>query len=258
MIFFIKYIKQTALITIINAILFSFTASASDCGVLKLQNNRSSGVSVRANQCAEPPNIAIGTVFDLSAQGRLWLKASASKYSKHEFQMICQNRTGQTMSLEFSEPFLPWLSFTKMKNCSGWVDNKLSCEGHNGEQKGLYCVLAFIQPNIVNEAGQIERTSSVKMRDISRLFESEEKYKSFDKQKLVDTLVSELRLCKNLSNVDQEVRVEWIVQKAEVTKFNVLTAALQNNMVFSECVKSVISTTPYPMFSREVSFNSVF
>jgi len=258
MIVYVKYIRQIILITLINSVLYSFSASATECGVLKLQNNRSSGVIVKANQCDELSKISIGTIFELSAQGRLWLKANASKYSQHEFQMICQNRTKQTIALEFSEPFLPWLSFAKMNNCSGWVDNKLSCEGNNGEKKGLYCVLAFIQPRAVNEKEKIERTSSVKMRDVSQLFEADSQYDSFDKQQFVETLVAELKLCKNLNGIPQEVQINWLVQMARVKSLKVLTPVVQNKEAFTECIEAVITTTWYPLFSKEVSFDSVF
>jgi len=256
--FYFKHIKQLLQICLISSLLLSFNAGASECGVLQLQNNRSSGVAVKSNKCNGLPNISIGTVFDLSARGRLWLKSNSAADAPHEFQMICQNRTTQTIQLAFSDPFLPWLSQARLKNCSNWVNNKLSCDGNNGEKSGVYCVLAFIKPVSKDKAGQIERTSSVKMRDISQLFEADSQYDSFDKQQLVETLVSELKLCKSLSNVSKDMQINWVVQQARVKTFKVMTASVQNNQALSECIQAVISTTSYPRFSKEVSFNSVF
>lgn len=259
MISLFKCIKKILLFGFMGCLLLSFNAISAECGVLQLQNNRSSGVSVKSNECNEPSNISIGTVFDLSARGRLWLKSLGTGYSDHEFQMICQNRTAQTVQLAFSEPFLPWLSIANLKNCSGWVDNKLSCDGNNAEKYGIHCVLAFIKPDKRSKTEHIERTSSVKMRDVSQLFEADNsEYDSFDKQQLVETLVSELKLCKKLTGFTQDVSINWVVQMAEVKMFNVLTPWAQNNEAFSACISAVISTTSYPRFSKEVSFKSVF
>ena len=93
---YVKNIKQLITFCFINLFLsISFNASGSECGVLKLQVNRSSGVSVKGNKCEELPNISRGTVFDISAKGRLWLKSNPAKPKKNEFQMICQNKAGR-------------------------------------------------------------------------------------------------------------------------------------------------------------------
>jgi|GEM_PF-1526167 len=259
MILLFKCIKQILLFGFMGCLLLSFNATAAECGVLQLQNNRSSGVSVSSNKCNKQSNISIGTVFDLSARGRLWLKSLETGYADHEFQMICQNRTAKTVQLAFTESFLPWLSIANLNNCSGWIDHKLSCDGNSGEKDGIHCVLAFIKPGERSKTEHIERTSSVKMRDVSQLFEADNSgYDAFDKQQFVETLVSELKLCKKLVGFSQDVSINWVVQMAEVKMLNVLTPWAQNNETFSACIGAVISTTAYPRFSKEVSFKSVF
>lgn len=255
---YMKHIKRLVQLGFIGCLLISINGKALACGEFQLQSNRSSGVSVKSNECTDPSNISKGTVFDLSAKGRLWLKSNASENTSYEFQMICQNRTLQTVQLEFSDPLLPWLNVAKLNNCSGWLDNKLICDGNNGEKKGIYCALAFIKQVPRNKLVQIERTSSVKMRDVSQLFAEDKHYDSFDKQQLVETLVSELKLCKKLNDISQDISINWIVQMANVKTFKILTPGVKNDDYFSGCIEGVITTTSYPRFSKEVSFDSVF
>ncbi len=254
--FYFKNIRRLIRFCFINfLILFGFNVVASECGVFQLQNNRSSGISVKANKCSELPYISKGTVFDLAARGRLWLKSNSTELEGQGFQMICQNRTGQVIQLEFSDPLSPWLSLAKLKNCQGWTNNKLSCDGNNAEKKGVNCVFTFLKPALNNSAEQIQRTSSVKMRDLNQLVTS---VTHFDKPQLLESLKPELTLCKQVNEITQDIRVNWVVQMTKVKMFELMSPKVQQNDALSGCIEAVIKTTTYPMFSRKESFDSVF
>ncbi len=257
-----KYFKHIKLLKIFcwNSLFLLLTShvNASECGVLQLQNNRSSGVSVIKNKCTESPDISIGTVFELSGKGRLWLKSIPSEFMSPEFQMICQNRTGNILQLEFSDMLSPWLSQAKLNNCSGWIDNKLSCEGPIGKKRGLYCVLSFVQPLTGSQSKQIERTTSVKMRDIKKMIQGKGSFETIDKQQMIAVIEPELRLCKKLNRTTQGINATWSVHAAEVTEISVNLIGDTNDDVLSECVETVIKTFSFPNASEKVIFNSTF
>ncbi len=251
-----KYNKQLSFFCLISVItMSSFNAEASECGVLKLQSNRSSGISVKSNKCSELPYVSMGAVFEMAPRGRLWLKSNATVHDNQGFQMICQNRTEQAIQLEFSGPLSPWLSLARLKNCSGWVNNKLSCDGNNGESQGVYCVSAELNPVSRNSTEQVQRSSSVKMRDKNQLANTNTR---LNKQQLLESLKPEFKLCKQLNEVSQDIQVNWVVQMTKVKMFEVILPKLLNNNGLSECMKAVVTAISYPMFSRTENFNSIF
>lgn len=254
----IKRLIAFGFITILS--MFSMHSYATECGVLQLQNNRSSGVTIQGNKCKISPNISMGTVFNVSAKGRLWLKSnpSVSKASS-EFQMICQNRTDTPLQLEFSDMLMPWLNQAKLKKCSGWIENKLSCLGQKGEKNGLYCVLSFFKSLKGSQVAQIERTTSVKMRDIQAKQETNNISTSFDKQKILDAIKPELLLCKKLNQISNNMQVGWLVDQTEAKQeIDIVSTQGVNHFSLFECVKTVVSTFSYPYFKGKVAFDSKF
>lgn len=253
---FLKYIRPLSFLCFINfSVLLSFNTEASECGVLQLQKNRSSGINIKSNKCSALPDISVGTVFDLAAQGRLWLKSSAAENGEQGFHMICQNRTGQSIQLEFSKPLSPWLNVEKLKDCNDWTDNKLSCGGDSTKKRGIYCVLAFLKPVLKNNSGKMSRTASVKMRTFDLRTETNS---HLGKQQLLEALRPELKLCKQLYEISQDIHVNWIVQMTKVKMFEVASVGVQKNQGLADCIESVVTTVSYPMSSTRESFNSVF
>jgi len=250
--------KQHIFCFIYCLFVFSFEANATECGVLQLQDNRSSGVSVTANKCQEAPYISLGSVFDLSTKGRLWLKSNPSQSANANFQVICQNRTNNTVQLEFSDILLPWLTQAKLKNCSGWVDNKLSCEGSMGEEKGIYCVLAFNKSSS-NDQKEPIRTTSVKMRGIGLSNNSDKSPINSDIKKILESIKPELVLCKNLNQISGKSKISWSVdQNSKSPQIDIISAKEVEDPLYSECLKTVITSFSYPKFSEKVTFNSDF
>lgn len=239
-------------------LLNSFYAGAEECGVIQIQRNRSSGVSINTNGCNENPYISRGSVFDLSAKGRLWIRSNPSAFLDSEFQMICQNRTAGTLQLHFSDALPPWLSQSKLKNCSGWVDNKLSCEGQNGEKNGVFCVLTFYKSVPGNKTFKIDRTTSVKMRGMEGLQKSYTNSILAAKKQTIEAIKPEISLCKKINLMNRDIMINWTVINNEVKDINVASITKQHNGGWSECFESVISTFSYPNFPEKMTFNNTF
>lgn len=252
---YLKYLVRIIVINILS--LCSLSSYASDCGVLQVQINKSSGVSVKANKCKQLPDIALGTIFELSAKGRLWLKSRPSQSADSDFQMICQNRTSNMMQLEYSGNISPWLNLAKLGNCTGWVDNKLSCHGGRGEQNGFFCVLSFYKDRIEDVPKQIERTTSVIMREIKIKSATEIPPAQVEKMKVLQAIKADFKLCKKLTLVTQDVNTKWSVLGTEIQRVEVIPA-LNINDEFYECIETVIRAFPYPSYAEEELFSTTY
>lgn len=240
-------------------LLLSFNANSSECGVMQLKTNRSSGITVTANKCTEQSYVSMGTVFNLSSKGRLWLSSNPQEGADTEFQMICQNRSKNDFRLEFSDLASPWLSQESLKNCTGWVKNRLQCDGSNGEKNGVMCVLNITKVNKSNQLKRVQRTTSVKMRAITQLIRSEPVTVVIDKTKIIDTLTPEINLCKKLYQSDQMLTVNWAVQEAKAKNIKIMLSDKQSaSKPLESCVKMVVETTSYPDFSEKTTFLTTF
>ena len=236
--------------------LFSATTQAAECGILQLQNNRSSGVTVKENGCSKPSDISSGSIFDLSSKGRLWLKSkpSETEANNSNFQLICQNKTTDAIQLEFSDTQSPWLNQSKLNNCSGWAKNKLTCDGNNGEKNGLYCVLS-IAKSAKKSSNHVERTTSVKMRSLIPFINTEK----IGKQEILAEIIPELKLCKDLNQYTKDAEISWNVEpNPENQNIDIVSTSGLATAAFSDCVKTVIKTFSYPTLSEKTTFNSSF
>lgn len=259
MIFYFKQRKYLVWFCFTSILLVSINVRAIECGVLQLQANRSSGVSIKTNKCKEISSIAIGAVLYLSAKGRLWLKSTSELATVPEFQMICQNRTKHLVQLEFSDMLSPWLNQSKLGVCSGWVNNKLSCAAQNNEKAVVQCVLSFFKSYSGYKLQQMERTTSVKMRDIKNLIKPKSAFVPIDKKSIIEAIKPELKLCKKLNGIKQQSKMAWVVdQNDDHIEIDIISAAGINYYGLFECVQTVISTFPYPTFSEKVDLSIEF
>lgn len=236
-------------------LLTSFRVGASECRKIYQQDSKSSGVTVKENSCLQT-DLSTGSVVELAPKGRLWLKSAPSEYVKSRFQLICQNRSGDSLQLAFSDMLSPWLSVSALGNCqSGWVNNKLSCKATDGKQQGLYCVLSALNKSINIKSTRPERTTSVKMREIKKIRSSSGKVINFD-QKRLDFIKSELQLCKALNQVAGKINMQWTVNMDG--QANVIErGSIENDALFA-CFEAVVTTFPYPEFSKKMTFKSTF
>ncbi len=254
------YLKNITRIIFLCSSSFLFLSStainAAECGILKLQSNRSSGVTVQKNDCSELPAVSSNSIFELSPKGRLWLKSNEVKANNADFQLICQNKTADSIQIEFSASQSPWLNHSKLNNCSGWTNNKLTCDGNKGEKRGLYCVLSLAK--VAKKSTQVERTTSVKMRGLNSFIETKDIDKHTSQQILAE-INPELKLCKELNQYTMDAKISWNVeQNSGKQNINIISTSGLNTASLSECVKTVISTFSYPQLSKKISFNSTF
>jgi len=236
-------------------LLTTINVSASECGIFNFQENKSSGVFINENKCSELPYISQGTIVELLPKARLWLKSIPSEKDGSNFQMICQNRSDSIIKLEFSEQQSPWLNWSKMKSCKGWVEDKLNCEGDGDkdEKLGIYCVKASIKKSSgEGRSDQVERTTSIKLRGFKASA-------GVDKKQVLKLLKPELKLCKKLNQVSQTMEIKWTVMpdnKVNEIQVN-QTGEIVNNGL-SACAEAVISAFMYPDFSKKEVFISSF
>lgn len=228
--------------------------NASECRSIYRQNSKSFGVFIKKNNCSQDTHISRGTRLELIPRGRLWFKSTPSDYVESEFQLICQNRSSNKVQLEFSDMLSPWLSLAKLNNCSGWVDNKLSCGSADSGEKGIYCVLAPIKTIPDIDQNQIKRTTSIKMRTIKGSVEKIP-YKNVDKSILLKVINADLQLCKKLNQITQTLEIKWTVEPNQNISIVEMT---RSEKLIDECAKAVVSTFIYPEFSEKTTFKSTF
>ena len=252
--FIFENIKCCSVFLIAILLSVNTDVSATECGVMRLQQSRSIGVAVKGNRCEKLPSLSVGATIELSENGRVWLLSSQGSSSGSGFQMICQNETNNTLQLEFSEFMPPWLNVSKLNRCTGWVNNKLSCEEKNEGRNGLYCVLAFNLPATSKQSGRIERTTSVKMRGLNISLQSPDTSAHMDKTQVLAAIEPDLVLCKQLNQVTTNIKVSWRVGVDSHVKQMIVNPAGQNQHHFSACAKNVIETFQYPEFSDVTAF----
>jgi len=255
--YYFNSVKQlTACFSFSVILLFSFAANASECGVLQLQTSRSSGVSVDSSTCNDPSSISIGTVFNVAAKGRLWLKSIPSEVDAPQFQMICQNRGESTVYLEFSDNLSPWINQSKLNNCTGWVNNILSCGGTAGEKKAVTCVLTYAKSKQSIQSKTVERTTSVKMRSLKSLLQ--ETIVALDKEEILNVIRPELESCKQVNQTQQQIKVSWLVKNAVVQELDINVGNKQKDAILNNCLETVVKTTEYPQSTEAIPFVTIF
>ncbi|MCK5872190.1 MAG: hypothetical protein KAG26_05145 [Methylococcales bacterium] len=246
-----SYLYKIIVLFIVSfGFLVSLTVNAGDCRGLYVKDSKSSGMIVKKNNCSDSPHLSASSIIELAPQGRLWLTSITKNESRAKFQLICQNRSNQLLQLAFSERISPWLNLSTLKGCSGWVDNKLSC--NEKDQLILYCVLPPIQPKIAAHSATIERTTSVRMRS----FNNSNAQTKFDQNKVLDRINLELQLCKQVNQITQTLVIEWIVDSED--KISVKWGHTTIDKALSSCVQAVVTTYPYPKFSKTRIFNTTF
>ena len=248
-----SYPHKTILFFIFScALLASLNVNAGECRGLYVKDSKSSGMIVKKNNCLDSPHLSEGSVIELAPKGRLWLKSIASHETSTRFQLICQNRSNQLLQLEFSDNASPWLNLSKLNGCHNWTDNKLNCKGKKENELTLYCVLPPVPEKTAANAVTIERGTSVKMRS----FDDAKPSINFDEKKMLVIVNAELQVCKQLNQTTQALAISWIVDIE--SKISVDWGDVTINSGLSSCTKAVVTTFPYPKFSKTMVFNTTF
>ena len=222
---------------------------ASECGMMRYLQERSSGVVIRNNQCHENAKISIGTEFELTSGARLWLKSLPQVNSDNYFQLICQNNSTSLVGLSVSSMFIPWINPKGLNNCSSWVDNKLSCEDLQGNKNQLFCVIASIKKPEFKVASKIERKTSVTMRNLDGI----------KVDKIIAAIEPEIELCRALYQDRRPINVSWKINTSAIaTNVQIHQARQGNQQPLYECVKTVVSNFAYPKLTSSVTVVHTF
>ncbi len=246
-----NYVFRRSLICVL--LLLAAPVFAMECGDLQLYSDRSSGIQVQGNNCTDSSFLSEGARINVASKGRLWVRSIQD--SNNAYQMICQNSGSGSVNLEFSGTTPPFLNLASLTNCQGWANNKLSCSGSQAEKSALYCVLSRKRIKAAGEK-KIERTTSVKMRDITQMLKAKKEIAEQRNQTVIDDIAPELKICKDLYQIAGKVEVDWTVENNQAQEtINIISPEKNDQGVLSECVESVITTFSYPGINRKTSFN---
>lgn len=245
--------RPVAVMLRIFIFLFAFSgtnAYAAECGIMVFLKNKSRGVNVSENSCISADEIALGTVFELTSGGRLWLKSQSAADTDSDFQVICQSRSMSPIQVSVSNIFLPWINPKGLKNCTSWVNHHMSCDDVSGNKNSFFCAIALIQRPDFNSPKEIERTTSIKLRKLGKNVTIDQLTKAMDQ---------EAGLCRSLYQSGQQVEIGWTIDMSGSAK-NIQLKSFKNpaDKQFVDCVMDVVKDFPYPAYSTEVSVSHKF
>ena len=245
---------RALIIYIIVATFSNFSANASECGIMLYQKNKSRGVDVLENSCQSPDKIALGTIFELTSGGRLWLKSLSAPETDSDFQVICQSRSASSVQVSVSNIFLPWINPKGLKNCTSWIDHHMSCDDENGGKNKFFCAIALIKRPEFVSANDVERTTSVKLRNMKNLISG-----VVSTEMIFAAMDQETGLCRNLYQADQPIEVAWTINKTGTAR-NIKLKSDKNSdgRQFADCILDVVKHFPYPAYENEISVTHKF
>ncbi|MGR8934825.1 MAG: hypothetical protein ACU837_10610 [Gammaproteobacteria bacterium] len=257
-----KQITALAVTSLFMYLADSAEARVSECGVVHYLENKSNGVEVMSNDCRTNGGVTVGSRFNLMPGARLWIKSPMNSKSEKYYHAICQNRSPVAINISVDNAAMPWLRPKGLKNCSGWIDNKLHCDGVHGEKNALYCVIAAIDPSLYIAANAIERTTSVTVRDILSLKPSDQTAAGktsggFEIDQIITAMRPETELCRSVYQPYFPVKVEWtvdtegrVVNLVPRSEADGTDEAEDTDKKYIDCVVDVVKYFPYPKPSK--------
>lgn len=232
---------------------------ASECEVMQFLKDKSQAIQIQKNSCINDDKVSLGADFIVAPGGRLWLKVDATENT--DFQLICQNRGATTVTVKYFSPFLPWVKPESVGHCGAWVDNKLSCSDKNGAKNSFVCAIAVIKRPEYLQLTTLERTTSVKMRNMGQepYVENGLSVAKPETIKSITAVIrSEIKLCRNLFQVPKIINASWILDvSGQVEKLSFSNADAMGKS-FMSCIETVVNSFDYPRFDEKVIFSSKF
>ncbi|MDC9729523.1 MAG: hypothetical protein PSN04_09410 [Methyloprofundus sp.] len=248
----------TKLKTIITAsavalILQSNFLFAAECNFIRLLKNKSPGTDVLKSNCSKENTLSISNQLLIVAGGRIWMESGESEASLKQ-QLICQNRSSQSIQLKVTDLQSPWVSTENLKDCNTWVNNRLICDVAAGEK--FFCMTAELKiPPQKNQ--KQERTTSVSMRSLAEANESKDLTLSLSNEEIyiksaIREMQAEVNLCRELYNSKMPIEIFWEVKAPNrVSDVSVLT---EENTELGSCIKDIITNYQYPEIKQAISF----
>ncbi len=234
-------------------------AGASECEIVEFLKNKSQAIQIKGNSCTADNQVSLGTGFVVAPSGRLWLKVNATKNT--DFQLICQNRGGRTVEVKYYSPFLPWIKPEKVAHCDAWIDNKLSCSENNGAKSTFICAIAVIKRPDYLQLTTLERTTSVKMRNMvseTNVSEIMVDTRPENIHMVTEAIQSEVNLCRHLYQANQVINASWLLNiSGQIEKLS-FADGQSPGKEFLSCIETVVHGFVYPRFSDNVMFVTRF
>jgi hypothetical protein len=220
--------QRIALATLSVGVLLSSLAAnnvvAAECGQAKLIEAGSVGVNVTNNPCQSKSRLNLGSTVEMPSGARMWLKFDP--VGGEGFQLICQNKSANPVSVNLASTNTPWIKPQGLKNCDKWTANKLSCDSSEGEKNSFFCAIASTKPKHSNAAPEV--TTSIKMRSILP--------PTVPIEDIIKDIKPEIELCKNLYNVSEKLSMSWTVSLGIIKDLSVNS----QNPDLVACVEGVI------------------
>lgn len=240
---------------IVVAVLGSAATHAEICGLMEVQENKSTAITVKQNVCPGNRYIARGSTITMLPGSRLWLKSNPSVSREFPFQLICQNMSDRSMDAKIADLFPPWLVPDKAGLCTGWIDNKLSCQNAARNRSIFFCALSS-GSGAENQRESTANTLSVKIRSLSETTHAgRDKDRETRQGNDKEAVMEEMKLCKTVNNIVKTNHFTWRIEPAGTNyRVDIIDSTTQNGAYF-ECVKSVLEYFPYSHYREPVTFS---
>lgn len=223
---------------------------AAECSVLEFLEKKSSAAQVLVNPCLDEQWVGVGSVFRLLPEGRLWLKSKALD-SASDYQLICRNRSLKTSNISVTRADYPWIQPRGFAQCSGWIENKLTCKDLADGSDLFFCAAAITKkPEVLRE---IQRKTSVTMRGLAEQghLDALNEVATGEIDQLADFIKSEIDLCRQVYQNRQIVTLAWTVQASGRVTDPVIKEP-DTDPGFAACIVDVINNFDYPAFPKDV------
>lgn len=241
---------------LLNLAFGSLDLLAAECGVLKLQKNRSQGANIVKNSCVNTDELSVEAILQIQAGARLWLESESSLQDSGNFQIICQNKSSEPFRIKVNSAILPWISSDGTAQCNSWVNDRLECNGLDTEKKALFCAIAQIKKPPV--AQTMERKTSITMRGLNKdkpLSDTEDA--QVDINQWVSYIKPEIDLCRKLFQTLQPITLSWKIKASgEVTGTTIKEPGIDNQL--ADCAIEVIENFSFPLFNKDTQITFSF
>lgn len=234
-----------------------YLSHADECSMLKLQTSRSTGAKVVKTSCSDANALTLESQLELGPNSRLWLEAKTDDPLFANWQLICQNKSSSSITLQISQESSPWIKPLSELNCQPWTQDRLECSNSASGAKALMCAIAHVK-----KAGQIqkvEQTTSFTVRGIKPKTKPTSINPSSNREfeQWLANIKPEIDLCKKLYQNSNPVKLSWVVSatgQASETKIE----EGQSDMQFGQCAKEVIENIKFPQFEKATQVTFTF
>jgi hypothetical protein len=238
------------------AVVSGSPVSAADCGILRLQKERSTGAEIVVNKCQDAENLGLESIVKLRSNSRVWLESISDYTNSPKFQLICLNKSSESVNIKLANAFLPWVKPEGAINCYAWINERLECKESTSDQIALICAIALKRMFVVNH--EIHKNASVIMRGT----DLKEKRNTLTDRELaiLESLIKndlnrKFSLCESL--FDRDVTIAWTI-RASGQVANVSVAETADIDPFGNCAIEVIKMHAFPSFSKDIQVSTSF